>query len=71
MPARQYVPVKPTPRAVSPRDYAERLCEWLNGLGDDAAPFGGSSKVTNGEVRDNWTKANDFVRLASLTPSEN
>lgn len=49
-----YAPLKPC--KTIPENWAANICEWLNALGPDAAPFGKHSpKVTNGDVRRNWT----------------
>lgn len=54
-----YAPLKPN--KTFPETWAADMCDWLNGLGPDDAPFGtqspaqGKSAVTNGEVRRNWT----------------
>lgn len=34
---------------------------WLNGLGDDEAPFGVLKNVTNGEVRRNWLAGSGHI----------
>lgn len=42
-----------------------KLAEWLNGLGDDDAPYtkrpDGTTRMTCGEVRDNWIRGNTHI----------
>jgi len=39
--------------------------EWLNGLGDDDALYGHSTRITNGDVRRNWLKNSDHIKRVS------
>ncbi len=62
------------PWRVSPRDYGERLAEWLNALGPDSAVYGqhgphiiGGNVLTNLDVRKRWTDGNAHVRLDTHT----
>lgn len=38
-----------------------RTAEWLNGLGDDDAPYGRSPTIKNIDVRLNWLKGCDHI----------